>query len=58
MHKTELEIKRREWECHCEDATHIPATFIPIPTNIGYESVPIQLAQCWFRRLAIFNAKI
>ena len=26
--------------------------------NIGNESVPIQLAQCWFPGLAISNAKI
>jgi len=26
--------------------------------SIGNESVPIQLAQCWFPRLAISNAKI
>jgi len=26
-------------------------------TFIGNESVPIQLAQCWFPRLAISNAK-
>jgi len=25
---------------------------------IGNESVPIQLAQCWFAGLAIFNAKV
>jgi len=25
---------------------------------IGNESVPIQLAQCWFRGMAISNAKI
>jgi len=25
---------------------------------IGNESVPIQLAQCWFRGLAISNAKV
>ena len=25
---------------------------------IGNESVPIQLAQCWFPGLAVFNAKI
>jgi len=27
-------------------------------SDIGNESVPIQLAQCWFPRLAISNAKI
>ena len=26
--------------------------------NMGNASVPIQLAQCWFPGLAIFNAKI
>jgi len=28
-----------------------------VVTPIGNESVPIQLAQCWFPGLAIFNAK-
>jgi len=31
---------------------------IILQTGIGNESVPIQLAQCWFPRLAISNAKI
>ena len=26
--------------------------------GIGNENVPIQLAQCWFPGLAIFNAKM
>ena len=30
---------------------------IIVQTGIGNESVPIQLAQCWFPRLAISNAK-
>jgi len=29
-----------------------------ISATVGNESVPIQLAQCWFSGLAIFNAKI
>jgi len=29
-----------------------------VTPNIGKESVPIQLAQCWFRRLAFSDAKI
>jgi len=40
---------------------HIPVWWVIIaPRNIipiGNESVPIQLAQCWFPGLAIFNAK-
>ena len=42
--------------CHCslEQLCSIFTSTAPV----GNESVPIQLAQCWFRGLAVYNAEI
>ena len=32
--------------------------YVTVTLCIGNESVPIQLAQCWYHGLAISNAKI
>jgi len=42
----------------CTDVASPSRTFIPCIQWTGNESVPIQLAQCWFPRPAISNAKI
>ena len=39
------------------NATHSTRCERAITRRIGNESVPIQLAQCWFPGLAISNAK-
>jgi len=42
--------------CHCslEQLCSIFTSMAPV----GNESVPIQLAQCWFPGLAVYNAEI
>ena len=38
--------------------SQLPSSYSTCSRYIGNDSVQIQLAQCWFPRLAIFNAKI
>jgi len=42
----------------CLSALVAPHALLQRLLIIGNESVPIQLAQCWFHALAISNAKI